>query len=179
MAQGYKLVTRKVTDLKGGEVQEKIYAIPDYNGYIDMDTLCIMIGARSAFSSVDVNFYVPGADCLRQTSRLTVHPPPKAAPTFPFRPQLSKSCLPEPPLSQKADRQPLKSVSCMIHYFSLLPAIVCARPAKVLDKLVVEMLDNSSVFTFVMAPVIFIFFSTPYPITITSSSFWVSSCNVI
>ena len=72
MAQGYKLVTRKVTDLKGGEVQEKIYAIPDYNGYIDMDTLCIMISARSAFSSVDVNFYVPGADCLRQTCRLTV-----------------------------------------------------------------------------------------------------------
>lgn len=72
MAQGYKLVTRKVTDLKGGEVQEKIYTIPDYNSYINMDTLCIMIGARSTFSNVDVNFYVSGADCLRQTSRLTV-----------------------------------------------------------------------------------------------------------
>ena len=39
MAQGYKLVTRKVTDLKGGAAQEKIYAIPDYNGHTDMDTL--------------------------------------------------------------------------------------------------------------------------------------------
>ena len=54
MAQGYKLVTRKVTDLKGGEAQEKIYAIPDYNGHTDMDTLCVMIGARSTVSSADV-----------------------------------------------------------------------------------------------------------------------------
>ena len=54
MAQGYKLVTRKVTDLKGGAVQEKVYAIPSYNGYTDMDTLCIMIGARSTVSSADV-----------------------------------------------------------------------------------------------------------------------------
>ena len=54
MAQGYKLVTRKVTDLKGGAAQEKIYAIPDYNGHTDMDTLCVMIGARSTVSSADV-----------------------------------------------------------------------------------------------------------------------------
>lgn len=54
MAQGYKLVTRKVSDLKGGNVQEKVYAIPDYNGYTDMDTLCSIIGARSTVSSADV-----------------------------------------------------------------------------------------------------------------------------
>lgn len=54
MAQGYKLVTRKVTDLKGGAAQEKVYAIPDYNGYTDMETLCMTIGARSTVSSADV-----------------------------------------------------------------------------------------------------------------------------
>ena len=54
MPQGYKLVTRKVTDLKGGAAQEKIYAIPDYNGHTDMDTLCMLIGARSTVSSADV-----------------------------------------------------------------------------------------------------------------------------
>ena len=40
--------------LKGGAAQEKIYAIPDYNGHTDMDTLCVMIGARSTVSSADV-----------------------------------------------------------------------------------------------------------------------------
>ena len=54
MAQGYKLVTRKVTDLKGGAAQKKVYAIPDYNGYTDMETLCMTIGARSTVSSADV-----------------------------------------------------------------------------------------------------------------------------
>lgn len=54
MAQGYKLVTRKVTDLKSGAAQEKVYAIPDYNGYTDMETLCMTIGARSTVSSADV-----------------------------------------------------------------------------------------------------------------------------
>lgn len=54
MAQGYKLVTRKVSDLKGGAMQEKIYAIPAYNGYTDMESLCVLIGARSTVSSADV-----------------------------------------------------------------------------------------------------------------------------
>lgn len=54
MAQGYKLMTRKITDLKGGAVQEKVYAIAAYNGYTDMDTLCTLIGARSTVSSADV-----------------------------------------------------------------------------------------------------------------------------
>ena len=46
-----------------------------------------------------------------------------------------------------------------------------ARPANVFDKLVVEIVESSSVFTFVIAPVKLTFFSTPYPITITSSNF--------
>lgn len=54
MAQGYKLVTRKVTDLKGGAAVEKVYAIPDYNGDVGMDDLCELIGARSTVSSADV-----------------------------------------------------------------------------------------------------------------------------
>ena len=71
MAQGYKLVTRKVTDLKGGAAQEKIYAIPDYNGHTDMDTLCVMIGARSTVSSADVKAVL---DCfLDRESFFEVH----------------------------------------------------------------------------------------------------------
>jgi len=54
MAQGYKLVKRKVTDLKGGAATEKTYAIPKYNGYSDMTTLCKLISARSTVSSADV-----------------------------------------------------------------------------------------------------------------------------
>lgn len=54
MAQGYRLVTKKVTDLKGGEPVEKVYAVSNYNGTTSMETLCTLIGARSSMSSADV-----------------------------------------------------------------------------------------------------------------------------
>jgi predicted histone-like DNA-binding protein len=54
MAQGYKLVTRKVSDLKGGEKTEKVFAIAKYNGSTDIETVSKLIEARSAISSADV-----------------------------------------------------------------------------------------------------------------------------
>jgi len=54
MAQGYKLVTRKVSDLKGGEKKAKVFAIAKYNGSTDIETLSKLIEARSAVSSADV-----------------------------------------------------------------------------------------------------------------------------
>ena len=68
-------------------------------------------------------------DSLLQTSRLTVQTAriPESRADIPFRSQPSKSCLPAPPLSKKADRQQLKSVSYMTRYLSLPPAIACKR----------------------------------------------------
>ena len=68
-------------------------------------------------------------DSLLQTSRLTVQtariPESRANLSIPV------TALKELPAGaafiQKADRQPLKSVSCMTRYLSLLPAIVCKR----------------------------------------------------
>ena len=54
MAQGYKLVEKKNLGRDAAEQPTKVYAIPKYNGYTDMDTLCKMIGARSTVSSADV-----------------------------------------------------------------------------------------------------------------------------
>ena len=54
MAQGYKLVEKKNLGKDSAEQPTKVYAIPKYNGYTDMDTLCKMIGARSTVSSADV-----------------------------------------------------------------------------------------------------------------------------
>src|SRR5690606_8686499 len=54
-----------------------------------------------------------------------------------------------------------------------------ARPAKVLDRLLVEILFSSSTFTAVMAPVKFTFFWVPYPTITTSSKAATSSLRVI
>ena len=54
MAQGYKLVEKKNLGKDSAEQSTKVYAIPKYNGYTDMDSLCKMIGARSTVSSADV-----------------------------------------------------------------------------------------------------------------------------
>lgn len=54
MAQSYKLVEKKNLGKDSAEQPTKVYAIPKYNGYTDMDTLCKMIGARSTVSSADV-----------------------------------------------------------------------------------------------------------------------------
>lgn len=54
MALGYKLITRKVSDLKGGSAVEKKFASPVYNGYTEIEDLCKAISERSALSSADV-----------------------------------------------------------------------------------------------------------------------------
>ena len=54
MAQGYKLVEKKNLGKDSAEQPTKVYAIPKYNGYTDMDSLRKMIGARSTVSSADV-----------------------------------------------------------------------------------------------------------------------------
>lgn len=54
MALGYKLITRKVGDLKGGEKVNKKFASPVYNGYTEIEDLCKAISERSALSSADV-----------------------------------------------------------------------------------------------------------------------------
>ncbi len=64
-------------------------------------------------------------DSLLQTSRLTVQtariPESRADLSIPV------ATLKELPLSKKADRQQLKSVSYMTRYLSLPPAIACKR----------------------------------------------------
>ena len=54
MALGYKLITRRVGDLKGGEKVDKKFASPVYNGYTEIEDLCKAISERSALSSADV-----------------------------------------------------------------------------------------------------------------------------
>ncbi len=54
MAQGYKLVVRKVSDLKGGAKVDKVFASPKYNGSSDIESISKIIEARSAVSSADV-----------------------------------------------------------------------------------------------------------------------------
>jgi predicted histone-like DNA-binding protein len=54
MAQGYKLIVRKVSDLKGGAKKDKVFAIAKYNGSTDIYAISKMIEARSAISSADV-----------------------------------------------------------------------------------------------------------------------------
>lgn len=54
MAQGYKVVMKKNLSSKEGEPEQKAYAIAKYNGNTGMDTLCMMIGARSSMSSANV-----------------------------------------------------------------------------------------------------------------------------
>lgn len=54
MALGYKLITRKVSDLKGGSAVEKKFASPVYGGYTEIEDLCKAISERSALSSADV-----------------------------------------------------------------------------------------------------------------------------
>ncbi|RHJ81894.1 HU family DNA-binding protein [Parabacteroides sp. AM08-6] len=64
MSQGYKLVIRKVSDLKGGAAKEKVYAIPSYNGYMYIDELCELIEMRSAMSSADVKSILDNLNCV-------------------------------------------------------------------------------------------------------------------
>ena len=54
MAQNYKLVKKKNLGKDSETIPQKMFAIPSYNGYTDMETLCKMIGARSTVSSADV-----------------------------------------------------------------------------------------------------------------------------
>lgn len=54
MALNYKLVIRKVGDLKGGPKTERMFANPSYGGYAEMPDLCKAISERSALSSADV-----------------------------------------------------------------------------------------------------------------------------
>ena len=54
MALNYKLVIRKVSDLKGGPKTERMFANPSYGGYAELPDLCKMISERSALSSADV-----------------------------------------------------------------------------------------------------------------------------
>ena len=54
MALNYKLVIRKVSDLKGGPKKERLFANPSYAGYAEMPDICKLISERSALSSADV-----------------------------------------------------------------------------------------------------------------------------
>ena len=54
MSLNYKVITRSVTDLKGGLKTEKLYASPVYSGYTELEDVCKMISERSTVSSADV-----------------------------------------------------------------------------------------------------------------------------
>lgn len=54
MSLKYKLITRKVSDLKGGPKVDKVFASPNYGGYTELDDVCKLISERSALSSADV-----------------------------------------------------------------------------------------------------------------------------
>ena len=54
MALNYKLITRKVSDLKGGAKVEKVFANPAYYSKVELDDICKSISERSALSSADV-----------------------------------------------------------------------------------------------------------------------------
>lgn len=56
----YRIVKRKVTDLKGGEAVEKAYAQPVYGELLPFDKVCAMIGERSTASSGDVKLVLDG-----------------------------------------------------------------------------------------------------------------------
>ena len=54
MALNYKIITRKVSDLKGGAKTDKAFATPVYTGYTELEDICKAISERSALSSADV-----------------------------------------------------------------------------------------------------------------------------
>lgn len=51
MALNYKIITRKVSDLKGGAKTDKAFATPVYTGYTELEDICKAISERSALSS--------------------------------------------------------------------------------------------------------------------------------
>ena len=40
MALNYKIITRKVSDLKGGAKTDKAFATPVYTGYTELEDIC-------------------------------------------------------------------------------------------------------------------------------------------
>ena len=54
MAVKYRLVKRKVSDLKGGEKVEKSFASTVYNSNVSLEKVCNLVAMRSSMSSADV-----------------------------------------------------------------------------------------------------------------------------
>ena len=50
----YRLVKRKVTDLKGGPAVDKSFAQTVYNATIELEDVCELVSMRSSMSSADV-----------------------------------------------------------------------------------------------------------------------------
>lgn len=54
MAVKYRLVKRKVSDLKGGAQVEKTFASTVYNSNVELESVCELVAVHSSMSSADV-----------------------------------------------------------------------------------------------------------------------------